>query len=426
MSEDDSRTVVTKLLELARVDQSYLEQIEKLRRAVVVMFTDIQGSTAYFEKHGDAAGLLMVHQCNDSIRQTVETHGGRIIKSIGDGMMGIFEDCRGSIEAAIEMQSRLAQINAIRPEIDHVAIRVGLHYGIGIVRKDDVFGDVVNVASRVESVASAGQIVISDALLEKVRGDGFEFNELGKFLLKGKADERALSEVIWDPAKKDARKRANEKRAASKLRLQVICKDGSAGPEYPIPESITIGRSQGDVRFESDPHIAPLNARVFIEDEQLFVEDLSGGAETVFVRIASDYTLQDDDTVMMGHQVLRFRELAGAMMAATQLGATIADITHVLNAPVAEMVRFDENGNRTATYPIRAEEVNFGRTRGTYTFPEDKLMSRLHARIVQRGEDFLLGDLGSRNGTFLKVRGKTPLHVNGAILVGSELLQVAG
>ncbi len=53
-------------------------------------------------------------------------------------------------------------------------------------------------------------------------------------------------------------------------------------------------------------------------------------------------------------------------------------------------------------------------------------MSRLHARILQRGEDFVLEDLGSRNGTFVKVRGKTPLPLGAAVLVGSELLRVAG
>ena len=83
-------TVVTKLLEMARLDPEYLRELDRLRQPVVVLFTDIQGSTAYFEEHGDAAGLLMVHSCNRTVREAVEKRGGRVIKSIGDGMLATF------------------------------------------------------------------------------------------------------------------------------------------------------------------------------------------------------------------------------------------------------------------------------------------------------------------------------------------------
>jgi len=429
MTELDSGTVVTKLLELARADASYLKELEKLRRAITVMFTDIKGSTAYFEKYGDAAGLLMVHQCNDALRRVVESRQGRVIKTIGDGMMAAFSECPHAVEAALEMQTSLAQVNSLRPESDRVAIRIGLHYDTGIVRKDDIFGDVVNVASRVESVAAPGQIVISDTLYEQVRQSGFEIRELGRFLLKGKTHERTLYEAVWT-AREDAQlsrqQAAMPKNAKPGFKLQLIGKDGSIGAEYPIQESLTIGRTKGDVRFTTDPNLAPLNARVFLEEGQLFVEDLSGGTESVFVKLAGGYTLQDDDIVLMGQQVFRFCEVAGAMSAATQMGATLVDITNALHQPVASLLRLDEKGRGAGRFPLSAAEVQFGRTRGAYAFQDDKLMSRLHARILQRGEDFVLEDLGSRNGTFVKVRGKTPLPLGAAVLVGSELLRVAG
>jgi pSer/pThr/pTyr-binding forkhead associated (FHA) protein len=68
--------------------------------------------------------------------------------------------------------------------------------------------------------------------------------------------------------------------------------------------------------------------------------------------------------------------------------------------------------------------VSFGRVNGTYTFPEDKLMSRSHARVVQRAEDFILEDLGSRNGTFVKVRDTAPLAATSTILLGDQLLRM--
>src|SRR5277367_6804481 len=102
-----SGTRVTKLLELAQADPSRLQELERFRQTLVVMFSDIKGSTAYFEKHGDAAGLFMVHQCNDTIRRLVEKHGGRVVKTIGDGTMASFPEPKNSVKAAIEIQKAL-------------------------------------------------------------------------------------------------------------------------------------------------------------------------------------------------------------------------------------------------------------------------------------------------------------------------------
>src|SRR5213082_1891286 len=171
---------VTQIMQSSRGQNELLAELEKFRRAITVMFTDIKGSTAYFEKYGDVAGLMMVHQCNDSLRQIVENHGGRVVKTIGDAIMATFEDCKESVLASIEMQKALIDFNAPKPEQDHVFIRIGLNYGQGIVKSNDVFGDVVNVASRVESVALPEQIVISDSVNQQVAPTGkFKLSHLG-------------------------------------------------------------------------------------------------------------------------------------------------------------------------------------------------------------------------------------------------------
>src|SRR5207249_3786675 len=176
---------VTQIIQASRGNNQLLAELEKFRRFITVMFTDIKGSTAYFEKYGDVAGLMMVHQCNDSLRQIVENHGGRVVKTIGDAIMATFEDCKESVLASIEMQKVLIDFNAPKPEQDHVFIRIGLNYGQGIVKSNDVFGDVVNVASRVESAAQPEQIVISDTLYEQVKSAGLKLAGIGRFALKG-------------------------------------------------------------------------------------------------------------------------------------------------------------------------------------------------------------------------------------------------
>src|SRR6185369_8205275 len=88
-------------------DLDSTRELEKLRRGITVLFTDIKGSTAYFERYGDAAGLLMVHHCNSLLGQIVERHGGKVIKTIGDAVMASFEDHGEAVAAAIEMQEAI-------------------------------------------------------------------------------------------------------------------------------------------------------------------------------------------------------------------------------------------------------------------------------------------------------------------------------
>jgi pSer/pThr/pTyr-binding forkhead associated (FHA) protein len=144
----------------------------------------------------------------------------------------------------------------------------------------------------------------------------------------------------------------------------------------------------------------------------------------VYVRLAAAYALENDDVIIMGSQLLQFRD-AEILVAATVLGKTLAEVTSLLNEPAAKFVRLSRNdSNDVDVYPLSGEEVRFGRVSGLYTFPSDNLMSRAHARVFQRGEDFFLEDLGSRNGTFVRVRGETPVPIGTSILVGHEIFRI--
>lgn len=430
-----SQNSVTQIIQSSRGQAELLAELEKFRRTITVMFTDIKGSTAYFEKYGDVAGLMLVHQCNDMLGQIVARHGGRVVKTIGDAIMATFDDAAESVQASIEMQRSLIEFNAPKPEQDHVFIRIGLNHGSGIVKSNDVFGDVVNVASRVESVAMPEQIVISDSLNQQVAPLGrFKLSHLGRFALKGKEGDRDLFEVTWSDAK-TARPAAAHTMVASpkaamvmpKYRLQHIRKDGSVGSDHELQDNkLTVGRTEGDLKFPADYQLSPLHARFEVEKGQLLVEDIGADKRGVYVRLIATYMLQDGDVLMMGRRAFRFKEKPEAMAAAAAMGTTVVDLTNILKEPVAEFIALKADGipEDGGHFPLTEQEITWGRTKGTYTFPEDGFMSRSHAKVYQRGENFFLEDAGSRNGTFVKARGRTPVPVGAMVLVGGQLLKV--
>ncbi|HLK34537.1 MAG TPA: adenylate/guanylate cyclase domain-containing protein, partial [Terriglobales bacterium] len=230
--------MVTRILELSRQNPEQLKELEKFRRSVAVLFTDIQGSTAYFEKFGDLAGLAMVHECNDALSRVVEEHGGRVIKNIGDAIMACFDNCEQSVRATIVMQRRLSELNARKSEEDRSRVRIGVHHGVGIVKSNDVFGDVVNVASRIQSLAQPEQILISDSLFQEVANCGFDITPLGRFQLKGKSETRQIFEVRWNgrsAAPNFAQTvLATEIPRADKLTIQHLNRAGKVDAERPL------------------------------------------------------------------------------------------------------------------------------------------------------------------------------------------------
>lgn len=426
---------VTQIIAASRQRPELLGELERFRRNVAVMFTDIKGSTSYFEKYGDIAGLLMVSECNEKLRNAVERHGGRMVKTIGDAIMASFDDCAEAVQAAIDMQRDLREFNRTKSQQDRVSVRIGLNYGSGIVKSNDVFGDVVNVASRVESAAHPDQIVISGSVNQRITETNlFQVRHLGRFLLRGKEGEFDLFEVFWDkkqalrPAAAHTMVAASTGKASVALptyKLVHLKRGAEHGSEHLLKNGVlTVGSGEADLRFSGDPQLAPVHARFVQEQRRLYVQDLSGRG--VFVRLEGTCTLQAGDVVLIGKQRLEFRAKTEALAAAAATGTAVVELNQLLEEPVAQFVSVEAAGSRPAgQFPLLAEEVTWGRARGTYLFPEDGMMSSLHARVYHRGQDYFLEDMGSRNGTFLKARGKTLVHLGARVQIGGQQLEVA-
>jgi class 3 adenylate cyclase len=127
------------------------------RRLAAIMFTDIVGYTALMQKSEERA-VKMRDAHRKIFKSAHKRYQGKIIQYYGDGTLSIFNSAVQAVQCACEMQRQFQQ------EAD-VPVRIGIHQGDIILEKDDIIGDAVNLASRVESLGLAGNVLITDNIL---------------------------------------------------------------------------------------------------------------------------------------------------------------------------------------------------------------------------------------------------------------------
>ena len=134
-------------------------------RDIALLFTDIRGSTALYQRIGDLNAFQLVQQHFDLLRETTVRHGGAIVKTIGDAVMAAYPDAASAVAAALEMQGAIERFNEDQPERP-VSLKIGIHHGaaIAVTLNDelDYFGQTVNIASRVQEMADAAEIWITE------------------------------------------------------------------------------------------------------------------------------------------------------------------------------------------------------------------------------------------------------------------------
>jgi class 3 adenylate cyclase len=136
-------------------------------RDIALLFTDIRGSTALYQRIGDLNAYQLVQQHFDLLRETTVRHGGAIVKTIGDAVMAAYPDATRAVGAALDMLGAIERFNADQPERP-VLLKIGIHHGaaIAVTLNDelDYFGQTVNIASRVQEMADAAEIWITEAV----------------------------------------------------------------------------------------------------------------------------------------------------------------------------------------------------------------------------------------------------------------------
>jgi len=221
------------------------------------------------------------------------------------------------------------------------------------------------------------------------------------------------------PAPSATQKSGPSSSSAVHGRLILIRPDGTEGGVHPLDEGENvIGRGMGPL-FDADGYLSPRHAEIVLNAAGVVVRD-TGSLNGVFVKLTDEEPIVDGDVFRIGQELLRFDEIPAPV--------PLDDGTDIMGSPnpgywgrLALIVGRDHDGS---AFPLFGDAVTLGRERGDILFPEDGYVSGSHARVSMRNNRFYLADLGSSNGTFLRVRGERSLPTGSAILMGQQLFRI--
>src|SRR6266480_2242886 len=212
-------------------------------RQSTVLFADVSGSTQLYQVAGDTTAHGAISGCLELMRKAVEGARGRVVKTIGDEVMALFPSADAAVAAAATMLGAVDALPAVGGS--KLGLRVGLQAGAVIQRGEDVFGDTVNLASRLVEQAIKGQIITTEETAQLLNPVYRMFTrKLYSIQLKGKTEGVALCEVLWFASGERTafdgfRPRV---RTSGVLRLKYLGQETVRRREG---ESITLGRESG-------------------------------------------------------------------------------------------------------------------------------------------------------------------------------------
>jgi pSer/pThr/pTyr-binding forkhead associated (FHA) protein len=205
----------------------------------------------------------------------------------------------------------------------------------------------------------------------------------------------------------------------ARLSMTLIRPDGTEGGTHDLrPGENKLGRSFGAV-FENDGYLSPIHAQLDIRGPGAMVRDLES-LNGVFVKMTQEEELTSGQIIRIGQELLRF-EVIGTP-------EQTPDGTELMGSPnpgywgkLTVIIGRDITG---AAFPLLGDSCTLGRERGDINFPDDGYVSGLHARVALRDGRVFLADLGSSNGTFIKVNGERAIGHESFVLLGQQLFRL--
>lgn len=254
-----------------------------------VMFTDVEASTDLTTREGDLAAAAVFDEHDRIVRDRVTAHGGRIVRSTGDGFLAIFDSADDAVGCAESIQRDLAA------QVDGIRVRIGLNTGEVFQADGEVFGAAVNLAARVMDRARGGQVLATDTVRQAAgTAPDAHFRDRGRFALKGFPGRQRLFEVgasVGRPRRAAARRRHPAVLAAATAVAVAVAAAAAA------TLGLTGGEGEVEVRSNSVAILDPDDGEVLAQvPVGVRPADLAVGGGSVWVANVADGTVSQIGT----------------------------------------------------------------------------------------------------------------------------------
>lgn len=167
------------------------------RVEMTIMFVDLKGSTDYFQEKGTMVASSWINAFYKMLNAAIADHKGRHIKNIGDAILAVFDNPAAAARAALQMQRSTMQHNRASKDSEHYYIKIGINTGMVLNENNDVFGNAVNITSRIQSIAPAGHTYISETVYGNIKSKGeFSLNFISRERLRGIKNEIDIYELL--------------------------------------------------------------------------------------------------------------------------------------------------------------------------------------------------------------------------------------
>ncbi|TXH87291.1 MAG: adenylate/guanylate cyclase domain-containing protein [Rhodoferax sp.] len=298
-----------------------------------VVFTDLHGSTAVFESLGNARATEIVTGFNRAISSWVEKHQGKVIKTLGDGVLAIFAMPQDAVDASVHIQRQHHLALAELPVAQRMALRIGLSTGDVEWVQGDCYGDAVNVASRLCDLCGPGQVWTNETTVSLAsERTGVSFRALGPIAVRGRLEPCSVYQIDWqqesvtdvmtvlgnfDPE----HWKSSSDVLGKEVTLECL---GQTATFHSFDLPVSIGRVRSNNFIVADPRVSRIHAQLSWKNGAIVLDDVSSYGTWIRFDGASSVT---DSLLRRGSSVLHGR---GSLA----LGASFSDA----DAPIVKFL----------------------------------------------------------------------------------------
>jgi class 3 adenylate cyclase len=267
------------------------------RGEIAVLFADISGSVSLYEDRGDTVGFALNDKCLRIVEGNVAGQGGKVIKRAGDAVLAEFDGAGPAVRAAAAMMQAVeSPASGLHDEGVH--LRVGVSYGSVVHSEGDIYGDQVNVAARLVSLAGPEEILISGPTYRALPDEMQETARIiDQIALRGRAEPVPVFQFLWRLEDATVSHREAAQAPRSFLSLQIGSQSFVVDDQHPI---FRVGRAPDNDLVLVRPVVSRYHAEISLRGGKFMLKDRSTNGTDVHVENGPFLQLRREEIVLVG------------------------------------------------------------------------------------------------------------------------------